>query len=394
MKKYRWLYFLIFSFFIGVVFTLLVYAGIWQKFVLGLATVPWWSWPLYLILTFYVTLTLHELGHFIAFYVQKIKLRAIYLTIFIFFKTTKGWKFTVKPKLWILFGGLVVPDLDPIEDEQTYIDVSNKFANALIAAPVVTIAILVLTNTIFILSIIFSTQYQWIGFITVFNFFVIILSSVYIFTFFLSNEMFYGDFVAYRKIKKDDVFRFVQINQYVSFGLNEKNEFLPFMWQKSRELLKKHPLKHTMIDTMLLMGYLEGIIYENQERDLDIDKKIRALSVDLFMRSEHGLMTLYDMCLYYYKIGHVRDAYQLLAKIEKRQGKAISIKIRTYLNKKAKHVMNIIYDQAYLDDKENFPSDQLWIFEPILDIYKDMDILHKPLPFKVFETKVILHSDD
>lgn len=394
MKKYKWLYFLIFSFFVGVFFTLLVYLGIWQKFVLGLATIPWWSWPLYLIFTFYVTLTLHELGHFIAFYVQKIKLRAIYLTIFVFFKTKKGWKFTVKPKLWILFGGLVVPDLDPIEDEQTYMDVSNKFANALMAAPVVTIAILVLTNTAFILSIIFSTQYQWIGLITVFNFFVIILSSVYIFTFFLSNEMFYGDFVAYKKIKKDDVFRFVQINQYVSFGLNEKNEFLPFMWQKSRELLKKHPLKHTMIDAMLLMGYLEGIIYENQERDLDIDKKIRTLSVNLFMRSEHGLMTLYDMCLYYYKIGHVRDAYQLLDKIEKRQGKAIPIKIRTYLNKKAKHVMNIIYDQAYLDNKENYPSDQLWIFEPIIDIYKDMDVLHKPLPFRVYETRVILHSDD
>ena len=43
--------------------------------------------------------------------------------------------------------------------------------------------------------------------------------------------------------------------------------------------------------------------------------------------------------------------------------------------------MNIVYDEPFLNNKENYPADQSWIFAPIMDIYKDMDILHKPLLF-------------
>lgn len=394
MKKTRWLQFLIFSFFVGVIFTLLVYVGIWQKFILGLATISWWEWILYLIVTFYVTLTLHELGHFIAFYLQKIKLRALYLTMFVFHKTKKGWRFTIKPKLWVLFGGLVVPDIDPIEDEKTYIDVSNKFANSLLAAPIVTISFLVFSNIVFVLSMIFSSNYTWVGFITVFNFYTILLSSLYIYTFSLSNQLFYGDFVAYKKMKEEQVFRFVQINQYLSFGLNDKNEFIPFMWEKSKTLIKENQIQHTMTHTMLLMTYLEGIIYEGQTIDLDIDAKIKNISVSIFARSEHGLMTLYDICLYHYIQGHVSEAYELLDKIMDKQAKSISEKVKTYFAIKAKHVMNIVYDEPFLNNKENYPADQSWIFAPIMDIYKDMDILHKPLHFQTYETIVHLEKID
>lgn len=393
MKKHIGIYFLIFSFFIGVIFVLLVYSGLWLKFTLGLKTISWWSWFVYLIFAFYLTLTLHELGHFFAFYFQKIKLRAIYLTIFVFYKTKKGWRFTIKPKLWVLFGGLVVPDMDPIEDEQTYQDISSKFSKALIAAPIVTISFLAVTLLSFILTYIFSTNSQWIGFMTLFTLYVTLLSTLYIYTFKLSNQMFYGDFVAYEKIISDPIFRFVQLNQYLSFGIKER-KYSNFMWEKSKTLIKENDIKRDAFYMTLLMSYLEGIIYEHMKPDQDIELKLKKVPVASFARVEHGLIALYDICLYHYVLGDVKNAYKLLEEIEKRQGKKISERIKIYFNKKTKHVMHMQYDQEFLDDKKNYPSEQSWIFEPIMDIYEDMETLHKPLSFKPYETLVDLKVDD
>src|SRR5690554_1605505 len=160
-------------------------------------------WFVYGLLVFYITLIFHELGHFIAFKVQKIKLRALYITIFVFYKTKEGWRFTIKPKLWVLFGGLVVPDLELIEDDKTYHEIAKKFAISLITAPIVTISLLGFTIIMFILTVIFSTNSLWIGTISIMTFYVILLSALYIYTFKLSNQNFYGDFVAYKKMKDD-----------------------------------------------------------------------------------------------------------------------------------------------------------------------------------------------
>jgi hypothetical protein len=387
------IYFLIFSFFIGVIFVLLVYSGLWLKFRLGLKTISWWSWFIYLIFAFYLTLTLHELGHFFAFYFQKIKLRAIYLTIFVFHKTKKGWRFTIKPKLWVLFGGLVVPDMDPIEDEKTYQDISNKFSKALIAAPIVTISFLGITILTFILTYIFSTNSQWIGFMTLFTLYVILLSTLYIYTFKLSNQMFYGDFVAYEKMKTDPIFRFVQLNQYLSFGLKEK-KYSTFLWEKSKTLINENDIKRDAFYMTLLMTYLEGVIYEDMKPDPQVELKLKKIPVGSFAKVEHGLIALYDICLYHYYLGHVEKAYQLLEQIEKRQGSKINERIKVYFNKKTKHVMHIQYAQEFLDDKENYPAEQSWIFEPIMDIYEDMETLHKPLDFKPYVTLVDLSVNE
>ncbi len=393
MKKYPLLYFLIASFFIGVFFTLLVYVGVWKQLVLGLSTVRWWMWPIYLVLTFYVTLTLHELGHFIAFAVQKVKLRAIYLTMFVFYKTQRGWKFRIMPKLWVLFGGLVVPDLDLIDNDEAYESIANKFAKSLIAAPIVTICFMILTNILFISSLIWSNQYGWIGFISVFNMFTTMLSVLYIYTFKLHTQSIYGDFVAYKKIKEDPLFRYIQLSQYVGFRLDQDHTFSVFLWEKSKTLLNERKMKTDIFHATLLMNYIEGVIYESQPIDEKIDLMIQKLPVTNYLRSEHGLMMAYDIVIYLYFNHHVEKAYHLLDKIEKRQSNKINEKQRIYLNKKAKHVTHIAYNDAFLSNKDNFPTEQSWIFEPILDYYKNMEILHKKLPFHIYECLVDLEEE-
>jgi hypothetical protein len=205
--------------------------------------------------------------------------------------------------------------------------------------------------------------------------------------------MFYGDFVAYEKMKTDPIFRFVQLNQYLSFGLKEK-KYSTFLWEKSKTLINENDIKRDAFYMTLLMTYLEGVIYEDMKPDPQVELKLKKIPVGSFAKVEHGLIALYDICLYHYYLGHVEKAYQLLEQIEKRQGSKINERIKVYFNKKTKHVMHIQYAQEFLDDKENYPAEQSWIFEPIMDIYEDMETLHKPLDFKPYVTLVDLSVNE
>ena len=139
MKKMKLIYYLIIAFVWGYLFTAMVYNGMWSNFLIGLRALKWWIYPLGFMASFILSLTIHELGHFFTFLFQGVKLRALYILIFVFYKSARGWRMTVRPKLWVLLGGLVVPDIDDITDDKRYDEIIRKFAIALIAAPIVTI---------------------------------------------------------------------------------------------------------------------------------------------------------------------------------------------------------------------------------------------------------------
>jgi hypothetical protein len=381
MKKRGWLYFLIFAFILGYIYTALVYNGIWFKFTDGLKTIHFLLYFVWFFVAFFLSLTLHELGHFFAFLFQGIKLRALYITVFVFHKTNKGWRFTIKPKLWVLLGGLVVPDLGEIKSDDDLEKVHKKFANSLVVAPIVTCVFLFIVILTFILSLIYSQSDNWIGFISIFTIYTILLSSLYIYSFTLSNPMFYGDFVAYKKMKEDPVFQLAQISQYTMFSLKDSNETNTYLWEKTRDTLKTIPLKNSIFHIMLLTNYLDGIIRSDQEIDLQIDKKIQHLSISHYMRNEQGLMLAYDLCYYHYKQKNVAKAYQLFDEIQRRISKKLDPKLTTYYKKKSMHIMHIEYQDEFLEQIDNYYVGNSWIFESLMDPYEALKEYHEKLPF-------------
>ncbi|MFA5526449.1 MAG: site-2 protease family protein, partial [Acholeplasmataceae bacterium] len=120
LKRFRWLLWLAFAFVLGFIFSFLVYNGYWYRLIDGLKTLRWYHFFMWLILTFLITLIIHELGHLFAFVFQGVKIRALYLYMLIVYKTKKGWRIKLKPKLWFLLGGFVVPDLDDIVSDENY----------------------------------------------------------------------------------------------------------------------------------------------------------------------------------------------------------------------------------------------------------------------------------
>lgn len=394
LKRFGLLYALIFAFLLGYVYTALVYNGIWFNLKSGLNRVPFYMWLIWLIVSFYLTLTLHELGHFFSFLIQGIKLRALYLTIFVFYKNETRWKFTIKPKLWVLLGGLVVPDLGEIKRDEDYQKVAHQFGVALITAPIVTLAVLLLTWVLFIIILYTSSNIGHIGIMAVMTLWITLLSLLYIYTFTLSNPMFYGDIVAYKKMKKDAVFRLAQIHQYQMFSLLESNETEIYLWHKVRDAIKKHTLHHHTTDIALYMAYIDGILHLNQEIDTQVDLKIQRLSTHLFTRSEQGLTLLYEVCHYYYKTKRPDQAYRLFEFIQERASKKINENVLEYLKKRSMHIMHIAYDDLYLNDLKHITMGNTWIFEPILDLKKMLKDAHEKLTFVPYLTLVDLKNEE
>ena len=389
-RKLRILYFFIFSFILGMFYTFLVYQGIWSTIRLSLSSIPFWAYPLWILFSFYLTLALHELGHFISFSLQGIKLRALYLTIFVFRKTEKGWNFIIKPKLWILFGGLVVPDLGEIKTDEDYEYVSKAFSKSLITAPIVTITVLFLSLLTTVFLILYSSNHVLIGIFLLNTIFITLLSTLYIYTFTLSNPMFYGDFVAYKKMKEDDIFRLTQISQYTMFSLIDSDETTLFLWNKAKELIKKTDINASLFHTMLISNYLEGIIHMKQPIDDEVDLKISKLHIGHYLRSEQGLVLAYDLAYYHYIKKDVHKAYQIYNDIKTRQIKKVDPKMIEYMKRKTMHIMHIEDQTEFLNNKENLYIGMSWLFDSLFDPYETLSEQHEKLPFTPYLSEVNL----
>jgi hypothetical protein len=388
------LYFFIFAFFLGFFYTLLVYQGIWSKITQGLGLIPLWAYPLWLLFSFYLTLSLHELGHFFAFLFQHIKIRALYITMFIFYRDQKGWKFSINPKLWALAGGLVVPDLGEMNDEETYQKTVKSFAISLWVAPIVTIVFLIISIISTLLITIFSSNITLIGIFIINTIFISLLSTLYIYSFKLSNPMFYGDLVAYKKMKDDPVFQLIQVSQYTLFSLYESKSTNDFLFKKIEETIKQTVLNHTLFHTLLLTQYIEDILVNKYPIDPQIDHKLRHLNIQPYLRNEQGFMLVNDLIYFHYVNKDVALAYHLLNQTYSQTYPKLNEKLFNYMRKKTYHLVHLEDNQAFLDNKDNLYLGIIWIFDRLIDPYAYLSESHEPLPYTPYVCEINLEAQE
>ena len=394
MKKWRWLLLLLFAFVIGFIFSLLVYNGYWYRFVDGLKTLSWYDFPLWLFLTFMITLTIHELGHLITMIIQGVKIRALYLYMILIYRTSKGWRIKLKPKLWYLLGGFVVPDLGVIEDDDMYQNIVTKFAQSLCAGPIVTIIFLLVSIVTFLMSITFGWNESLVGILSLFTGYTIILSSLYIKSFKLSNASFYGDFVAYKKMREDVLFQLVEISQYRSFSLIESKETDLYLFNQTKKIMKEHELRSSLFYQVLIIGYIEGVCYNGYEDDEQIRMKLMRYPLQPHYRNEQGITLLYDLALYYYHLGFVEKSYQLMEEIKKKANPKIDEKMRTYLELKHKHILHLSDQSEFLSHADNYVIRMSGLFEDLVDMDEMTRLMHEKRPFQTWLTEVQLNEDE
>lgn len=394
MKFYQKLIiFLVLCFILGFIIAFLTDLGITQTFLSSLGMIPWYLYFIGFVLTFYITLTIHELGHLVAFVIQGVKIRALYLTIFVFVKEDRKIKFKIYPKLWVLLGGLVIPNLNPIESKEDYDQTVHIFRRSLITAPITTIAYMVLSILAFVLGIILMNPSLVLGLMIIHMIYVVLLSSVYIYTFKLSTQSLYGDFVAYQKMKDDPIFTFAQISQYTEFASHESEKEHRFIFDYATDILKVAPHMHDFFIQHIMLYYLDGIIKHDYPIDSVVESKINKINMRSFVRNEQGLFAYHGIILHDYKLKNVEKAYQKYEEVIKLKRKNINHQLMTYLTYKTAHQMHLGDHQSFLENKHNIFIGDHWIFEPVIDPYQStLDDLAK-LPFVEYVCEVALDQD-
>ena len=96
-----------------------------------------------MILTFYISITLHELGHFFAFILNGIQIRMLTISIFSFIFDGEKWRLRLNRNN-IGVGGIAVPNLTVISNEEEFKKAQKCYANAIIAAPMVTLLLAII----------------------------------------------------------------------------------------------------------------------------------------------------------------------------------------------------------------------------------------------------------
>lgn len=388
MKKYGIFILLAFAFLVGFIFSFLVYQGYWYRFVDGLKTVAWYMYFLMIIITFFVTLIIHELTHLFTFVFQGIKIRALYIHMLIMYRSPKGWRIKIKPKHFSLIGGFVVPNLPEIKDEQTYHNVIDKFRNALITAPYATIIFFILTILLWIVSIAFDFSASFIGFWSVFSLWTTIFSWLYMKSFKLSHKSFYGDFVAYDKMKNDDVFQLIQMVQYTGFSLESSTDTQFFLHQRITDMLVDKPIRQKIFDQILLLSYIDGVTSSGyQDHDI-VHQKIKNYPVNPLFNHEQGVIVFYEIASYLYACGHVDLAYQRLDMIKEKDIKNVDQQTLLYLRYKYEHQLHMCYHDLYLHEHEDEVFKQQRLFEDLIDKKALIDLVHKPYPFLEWSTPI------
>ncbi len=394
MKKFKIALSLYGFLILGFTYSALAYLDMLDPLYMGLSMLPWWSYLLLGLIAFYFTLAIHELTHLITFKYCGVSIRALYLTIFVFYKTDKGWRFRINPKLWVLFGGLVIPDLEKIDSHSKYQKTKDAFAKSLLAAPITTISFMILAFFTILTFLTFSTHHISIAIIFVFNMIAILLSVIYIRTFSIHTDTVYGDIIAHQKMKEDSWFELAQISQYQMFSLNDLG-FNKFLFDRSKYLLETlDKPRLNIFKTMILMNYFEGVNYYGQEPSLKLASLIDKLNARSFKRDENGLMAAYELATYQYHVGQVDKSYRIYETIQKMNYKNIDERLLTYLKKRFEDVTHIEYHDTYLSDLKNVYTDYLWIFDKIVDPYEDIKVKHRRQPFMTYETVVQMREDD
>jgi|GEM_PF-695530 signal transduction histidine kinase len=382
--------YLAFAFLLGYLFSFVMYQGYWYPIIDGIKMIPWYGWIFGFILIFFLTLLIHELGHLIAFLIQGVRIRALYLFIFVFFRSETGLKFTIQPKLWYLIGGFVVPDIPIIHDEESYQFMVKKFARSLITAPIVTIAFMLILDFVFLLTVYLHASSTTIGWLFLSSLFTTLISLVYIKTFSLSNQSFYGDFVAYKKIHEDLVFQIIQIVQYRQFSLTEDEKTQNFLYEKLCQTIQEIKLSTSLFHQVFLMQYIESVIYEKMPKIDKISLQIEIYPKNHLYRTLEGLSLLYDIAAYHYVSGQVEKAYLILEQNAKKASQKIDEKQRKYLDLKFRHILNLSYHEKELNNKERVSIGKEELFAPILDLNKLQKESHEPLPFQEWSCPVVL----
>lgn len=347
LKKWRLLYFFIACFVLGFLTMPLFHSGyfglLWRSF----TTIKWYFQILLFLATFFITLALHELAHFVSFLISGYKNELIIILFLVFYKIDDKWKLKIDFKLLLLGGGLVFPDLGDIADEKDFVKARKAMQTSLLAAPLFTLisSVLFLTLTF----IFFYTN----TFLVPFSLYTFLFSMLYTYTSTKETSQIFGDFKAYKKVKTDDNFATVIVSQYAS-------SIPDYQIKMMKDYLNnQNPIGMDLISKSYFAVLLDMALFQKNEIDYFILEKClfysqSIMSFSRLLSNPINYELAQSIIFYLNRLNYKKEAEKLLNLfLVTLENSKSSPKAKEYLTKQTNHILGLEVHSEFLDNPHN-----------------------------------------
>ncbi|MBV1820046.1 site-2 protease family protein [Anaerosalibacter bizertensis] len=298
-----------------------------------------------MILTFYISITLHELGHFFAFILNGIQIRMLSISIFSFIFDGEKWRLRLNRNN-IGVGGIAVPNLTVISNEEEFKKAQKGYANAIIAAPMVTLLLAIIGALLLLINFL---KYRIINpYLLIFGGTLLLINMFLFFTCFAKSEAVYGDFSAYSLYKNDDFFAALMMYQYAMFSIDYENT----------------RINNNYLKEILLRGF--------EERAKDRKTDLFTVSCATTFIDEYliGIMDELPKSIVYYIDYYYENKNQIIEKQETEQHRLLLLHIAYYFEKEGEHEKAVdIYD-SFIKTLSKSPVFDYWKIQGEQIIFK------------------------
>lgn len=213
-------------------------------------TTPGWAKLLLFVASYGMSIVLHELAHFAAFRLQGVAMRALVAVCVAVVKTNGKWRVRLHLDPITALGGMAVPDLPVVHTMEDFRRLQKKYANAILAAPLVSLGIGVvsLAAAVWLVFLPQTAGVNALFFWCVFNAAIALLLNI---SSLAKSDLAYGDYPAYRICKTDDFFMACQLYDYLTFAQDGQ--------QKQRESTFLRDMLDTELAQRAQTGKLDAI---------------------------------------------------------------------------------------------------------------------------------------
>lgn len=337
-----------------------------------------WYWQVLIIIgILFLTIFLHELAHFLTFVFMGIKNEVMIVFMFLFYKNKDNkWRIKINPQLLLLGGGLVWPNLGPINNDEDFKKARKAMQTSLLVAPLFTL----ISGVLFLLiCLIFFYK----TFLVPISFYMFLFTMFYTYTSTLESNQIIGDFKAYKKIKNDDDFSNLIILQYC--------DLTDYQYKYIKDYLKKNTYSNRKTRTYL--GYLlEKYIFEEENVSMFLYKKILEFVkneykfISLFSHEEGVFLAQYIL-FYLRKCNHDDDTLRLFNLfVEKVNAKKTKQHYKNYLIKQTSHILGFSDESEYINNPKNMETHMLSFIMNSIPSFLEFELI-KNKGFKIFEIK-------
>ncbi|MGF7184868.1 ABC-type multidrug transport system fused ATPase/permease subunit [Desulfitispora alkaliphila] len=314
-----------------------------------------------ILFSFFFAIAMHELGHFISFIRNGIRMRAVFVSMFLFIKQKGRWTLKIKPNKFTNFGGIAVPELNFIEDEEDFKRVQDAYARAIVAGPLASIFTWVSAVLFTVLAILLGVGNYVASILFTITIALTIITLLLIFNSFSKNGAVIGDFPASILYKHNRFFAAIQLYQYGVLSsdydrVRRENKFLrELICDELEEKFKEKdttPLTLKILDNFIV-EYLSGVsnampqvVWDYIEFLLDNPDRMNETR-----KSEVTLLLQFHMVrLLYTNENTEKKAVELYKDLKSVVGNS---SIEEYLIKQTEHLLGLAQYDEYLKNEEN-----------------------------------------